>query len=93
MAEFRIFKRQLALDLRKAGFKIVRVEPNEKKPFLDTYYFEDTETFRQALTNLTKLAKWWIKLSKKNPLGILFGASAFNQSEVNNYDRVVFKGE
>lgn len=54
MKEFRIFKRQLALDLRRAVFKIVRVEPNEMKPYFDTYYFEDTEAFRQALANLTK---------------------------------------
>lgn len=48
----RIFKRSIALDLRKRGFKIIGTEPNRCKPQYDVYLFEDTEEFQKALAKV-----------------------------------------
>lgn len=48
----RIYKRTIALELRKKGFKIVGVEPNPDKPYFDVYIFEDTAEFQKGLTEV-----------------------------------------
>lgn len=43
-----IFSRRIAYKLEKAGFKVVKMAPNYKKPPLKVYYFEETVEFREA---------------------------------------------
>lgn len=45
--EKKIYTRRLAYQLRCAGFRILRVEPNPKKPQLDVYIFESTPQFEK----------------------------------------------
>lgn len=54
MKEKIIFTRKMAYELRKLGFKIIRVVPDEKKPYFDNYIFEDTEALQQAMADLSK---------------------------------------
>lgn len=49
-----IYTRRFAAALREMGFSIVKVGVNPNKPEFDCYFFEDSEEFRQALTELTK---------------------------------------
>lgn len=44
----KIYTRKVAYDLRKMGFKILKTEPNERKPEFDVYLFEDTPEFQEA---------------------------------------------
>lgn len=37
-----VFNRKIAQDLCYRGFKIVDVQPNNNKPWLNVYYFEAT---------------------------------------------------
>lgn len=48
-----VFMPWVAVELRKQGFKIVKVKPNPKKPQFDCYDFEDTEEFRIAFSEIT----------------------------------------
>lgn len=49
-----IYTKQLALELRKKGCKLLRTGINENFPQYDTYIFEDSETLRAVLANLPK---------------------------------------
>ena len=46
----KIFQKNIALELRKRGFKIIKTGVNMYKPQYDVYFFEDTEEFERALT-------------------------------------------
>ena len=48
----RIYKRMIAVELRKRGFNIIGTEPNPYKPEFDVYLFEDTEEFENELTRV-----------------------------------------
>ena len=48
----RIYKRSIAVELRKRGFNIIGTEPNPYKPQFDVYLFEDTEEFENGLTEV-----------------------------------------
>ena len=48
MQEKIIYTKWLAYELRKLGFRIIRVEVNPNKPQFDCYVFEDTIEFRKA---------------------------------------------
>lgn len=52
--EKKIYTRRLAYQLRCAGFDIVRVEPNPKKPQFDVYIFNATPQFEQYFLSLVK---------------------------------------
>lgn len=44
----------MAYELRKRGFKIIKVIPDAKKPQFDNYVFEDTELLREAMNEITR---------------------------------------
>ena len=46
----KIYKRAIAIELRRLGFKIIGTEVNETKPEFDVYLFEDTEEFEKGFT-------------------------------------------
>lgn len=48
----RIFTRRLALELRKRGFSILMVVPDNHKPEFDNYIFEDTTALREAMNEI-----------------------------------------
>lgn len=43
-----VFNRRFAQDLCKQGFKVIDVQPNNDKPWLNVYYFEQTPGLLQA---------------------------------------------
>ena len=49
----RIYTKSVALELRKRGFKIIGTEPNENRPEFDVYIFENNNSFKKALTEIT----------------------------------------
>lgn len=51
---YRIYTKKIALELRKQGFYIFGVEPNETFPQFNVYLFKDSPAFREALTKLTQ---------------------------------------
>lgn len=53
----KVFSRKLALELRRAGARIVDTKPNWKKPQFDVYLFEDNEEFQKLFTEVA--AKLW----------------------------------
>lgn len=54
MKERVIYTRKMAYELRKMGFKIIRVIPDKKKPYFDNYIFEDSLELQQAMKQLSK---------------------------------------
>jgi hypothetical protein len=48
-----IYTRKMAYELRKMGFKIIRVIPDEKKPYFDNYVFEDSPELQEAMRQLS----------------------------------------
>lgn len=48
-----IYTKKLALALRKQGFKIIDVVPDENKPQFDNFIFEETPELLEAITNYT----------------------------------------
>lgn len=46
----KIYKKAIAIELRRLGFKIIGTEVNETKPEFDVYLFEDTEEFEKGMT-------------------------------------------
>lgn len=50
---YKVFTLKLANELRKLGFRIVDVQPNRDKPWLNVYCFENTEELREAIEALT----------------------------------------
>lgn len=49
-----IYSKWLALELRKAGFNIIRTGINENFPQYNTYIFEDSKELRAAITKFNK---------------------------------------
>ena len=49
---YTVFSRRVANELEKQGFKIVKMERNEKNEKYLVYYFEDSVEFRDALRPL-----------------------------------------
>ena len=49
---YTVFSRRVANELEKQGFKVVKMERNEKNKKYLVYYFEDTVEFRNALRPL-----------------------------------------
>ena len=49
-----IYSRNVAYELRKQGFKIVRTEPNPRKPQFDMYVFEATPELSEAMGKMSK---------------------------------------
>lgn len=49
-----IFTRWVAYELRKQGFKILRVEPSPSHPELDCWIFQDTIEFQEALRKISQ---------------------------------------
>lgn len=47
-----IYTKKLALELRKAGFKLLKTGINENFPQYNTYIFEDSEELRQAISKI-----------------------------------------
>ena len=58
----RIYTKSVALELRKRGFKIIGTEPNINKPEFDVYIFEDTQRFKEALTDITNSRSDYMKI-------------------------------
>lgn len=54
MKTFTVYMPYFAAELRKKGFKIIKVVPNEKKPQFDAYIFEDTPELQRAFSALQK---------------------------------------
>ena len=52
MKEKIVYTRWLMVELVKAGFPVVRVEQNPKKPEFDCWAFEVTPDFKLAFTNI-----------------------------------------
>lgn len=52
MKEKKIFKKQIARELRLRGLKIIRTEPNLYKPQFDVYIFEDTDELHNVLDEI-----------------------------------------
>ena len=49
---YTVFARRVANELEKQGFRIVKMEKNEKNDKFLVYYFEDSVEFRDALRPL-----------------------------------------
>ena len=54
MNTFIVYMPKIAAALRRQGFKILEVIPNEKKPQFDAYVFEDNPNFREAFSKIVK---------------------------------------
>ena len=52
MKLYPIFSRRIAYILEKEGFKVVKIAPNNNKPELNVYYFEETTLLREAARRL-----------------------------------------
>lgn len=49
MKIFKCYSSKLAHKLIKAGFKMLDIEPNLRKPWLDVFLFEDTAQLRSIV--------------------------------------------
>ena len=49
---FTVYMPRIAAELRKQGFKILEVIPNDRKPQFDAYVFEDCSEFRKAFSKI-----------------------------------------
>lgn len=49
----KIFLRPLAIELRKLGYRIIKVEPNNKHPELDVWTFEVSGNFMSDFARLS----------------------------------------
>lgn len=50
----KIYKKALAIELRKLGRRIIGTEVNPIHPQFDVYLFEDNEMFQESLTKALK---------------------------------------
>lgn len=48
-----VFTRKMAYELRKLGFKIIRTEPDMKRPEFDNYVFEDSIELQKAMAQIS----------------------------------------
>ena len=55
MNERVIYTRKMAYELRKLGFKIIRVIPDKKKPYFDNYVSEDSSELQEAMRKLSQV--------------------------------------
>lgn len=55
MKIFKIFKKDMALDLVSMGNKIIYTEPNKKKNWLIVFCFEDNEQLHVDINKLMKI--------------------------------------
>lgn len=49
---YTVFSRRVANELEKQGFRVIKMEKNNKNEKYLVYYFEDTVEFRNALRPL-----------------------------------------
>ena len=49
---FIVYMPKIAAALRKRGFRILEVIPNDKKPQFDAYVFEDCPEFRKVFSEI-----------------------------------------
>lgn len=54
MKIFKIFKRDLALQLIVEGNRLIYTEPNKTKKWLVVFCFEDTSNLRKDIEKITK---------------------------------------
>lgn len=47
-----VFMNTLAFKLERAGFKVIKIAPNKKKPQFNVYFFEDTLKLHEAIHQL-----------------------------------------
>lgn len=50
----KVFSLWIARELCEQGFKIIEIEPNRNKPWLNVYTFEDTNEFLEAFNNVVR---------------------------------------
>lgn len=48
----KIYSSKIAGILCRRGFKIIKTEPNPRKPWLDTFIFEETDALLQAFDEI-----------------------------------------
>jgi len=53
----KIFTKPLAYELRKLGYRIIKIEPNYNHPQYDVYTFEVSGNFIADFTRLSRLLK------------------------------------
>jgi len=54
---YTVYTRWVAYELRKKGFKIVKVQPNPNKPEFDCYLFKDSKALHEAMKEIKSLKK------------------------------------
>ena len=54
MTKKAIFNRKFAQRLCQQGFKVIDVQPNNNKPWLNVYYFEQTPELLEAFDTILK---------------------------------------
>lgn len=54
MKERTIYSRRMAYQLRKLGFRIIRLDVNPHRPQFDSWVFEETPELLAALTKLSR---------------------------------------
>lgn len=50
----KIYSSKIAGVLCRKGFRVIRTEPNPKKPWLDVFVFQETEELNQAFDEILK---------------------------------------
>lgn len=53
----KIFTKRIAHELCRRGFKIIKTEINNEKPWMYVYVFKDSEELKAALTELSNKQK------------------------------------
>jgi hypothetical protein len=54
----KVFMLPLAIELRKLGYRIVKIEPNYHSPDLDVYTFEVRDNFMEDFSRLSNEKPW-----------------------------------
>lgn len=54
MEIFKVFKREMALDLITMGNNLIYTEPNRQKSWLVVFCFEDTEKLHEDISKIMK---------------------------------------
>lgn len=57
MKEKKIYSSKIAGELCRKGFRIIKTEPNPKKPWFDVFIFEETQPLIQAFDTILKNRK------------------------------------
>ncbi len=53
----KIFTKRIAHELCRRGFRIIKTEINNEKPWMYVYIFKDSEELKAALTELSNKQK------------------------------------